>query len=183
MKTDFNSLLEIYTKAIESFLQMEAATILDDVSERNLCGRLAIQLEREIEARGLEGYFADTEYNRKQHGHVKTILSDNMEVINITCDLIVHSRGRVIQNDNLIAIEMAKPNKTAADILADKNRLRALTKSSHDGVWSYGDGAHPEHVCGYVMGLFIMVDRINRVVRTELFRSGKRVSRFDDLPF
>jgi hypothetical protein len=137
----------------------------------------------DIEDCARRGYFADPEYNRKQHGHVKTILSANMEVINITCDLIVHSRGRVIQNDNMIAIEMAKPNKTAADILADRSRLRALTKSSYDGVWSYGDGAHPEHVCGYVMGLFIMVDRINRVVQTELFRSGEKVSRFDDLPF
>lgn len=183
MSTDFGSLEQIYSSAIESFLKVETATILDDVSERNLCGRLAIQLEREIQARGLEAYFADTEYNRKQHGHVKTILSDNLEVINITCDLIVHSRGRVIQNDNLIAIEMAKPNKTAADILADKNRLRALTKSSYDGVWSYGDGAHPEHVCGYVMGLFIMVDRINRVLKTEVFRSGESAGKFKDLRF
>lgn len=183
MSTDFDSLGKMYSDAIESFLKMEAETILDDVSERNLCGRLAIQLEREIQARGLEGYVADTEYNRKQRGHVKTILSDNMEIINITCDLIVHSRGRVIQNDNLIAIEMAKPNKTTADILADKNRLRALTKSSYDGVWSYGDGAHPEHVCGYVMGIFIMVDRVNRVLKAEVFRSGERVGRFDDLRF
>ena len=79
-------------------------------SERHLCSRLAIQFEKLLPSYNLGAYYADTEYNRKQEGKIKTIVLGDMQVIKVTCDLIVHSRGEQ-GRDNLIAIEMAKPNR------------------------------------------------------------------------
>ena len=51
----------------------------------------------------------DTEYNRNG-GSLKTIFDNerDLKVIKVTCDIIVHSRGKNIKQDNLICIEMKK---------------------------------------------------------------------------
>lgn len=162
----------IVSPALDDFFAKERSSILEDVSERNLCARLAMHLENQLKAAGLVGYYADPEYNRKQDGQVKTILDGNSEIIQITCDLIVHSRGEIPAKDNLIALEMAKPNKSAADMRDDRNRLMALTKSSYDGVWSYDGKTLPEHVCGYVKGLYLIIDRHKKQAILESYAQG-----------
>ena len=42
-----------------------------------------------------------------KYGIVKTIIDQNEVITNITCDLIVHSRGTYIEQDNLIALCLA----------------------------------------------------------------------------
>lgn len=172
MKINAKFLNKIIDSALDDFFKIEISSILSDVAERSLCGRLAIHFENHMKAAGLVGYYADPEYNRKQEGQVKTILNGNMEIISITCDLIIHSRGENISKDNLIAIEMAKPNKTAAEMQSDRNRLMALTKASYDDVWSNDGTAHPEHVCGYVKGIFLIVDRNTRKAQLESYAHG-----------
>jgi hypothetical protein len=183
MKINSKLLNRIIEPALSDFFSGEVSSILNDVAERNLCARLAIHLERHMAALGLTGYYADPEYNRKQEGLVKTILSGNMEVIPITCDLIVHSRGEIPQKDNLIAIEMAKPNKTPEEFQADRNRLMALTKSSYDDVWSYDGKTHPEHVCGYVKGLYLIIDRHKREAALESYAHGSISKPTQDIRF
>jgi hypothetical protein len=172
MKITAKYLSRIIEPALDDFFREELNSILADVSERNLCARLAMHFESQMKAVGLVGYYADPEYNRKQHGQVKTILGGNMEVISVTCDLIIHSRGEIIAKDNLVAIEMAKPNKSQTEMQDDRNRLMALTKASYDGVWSNDGTAHPEHVCGYVKGIFLIVDRQARQARLESYAHG-----------
>ena len=172
MKLNAKFLNKIIEPALDDFFKNEINSILADVSERNLCARLAMHFENQMKVAGLVGYYADPEYNRKQEGRVKTILNGNMEVISITCDLIIHSRGEIVAKDNLIAIEMAKPNKSTAEMQDDRNRLMALTKASYDGVWSNDGIAHPEHVCGYVKGLFLIVDRQARHAHLESYAHG-----------
>jgi len=172
MKLNAKYLNKIIESALDDFFKAEVNSILDDVSERNLCARLAMCFENRMKAVGLVGYYADAEYNRKQRGQVKTIVNGNMKVVSITCDLIIHSRGEIIAKDNLIAIEMAKPNKSLADMQDDRNRLMALTKASYDGVWSNDGTAHPEHVCGYVKGIFLIVDRHARQAHLESYAHG-----------
>ena len=159
MTHEQSSLLEFFNEGKTKFFQKEKRNIISGISERNLCGRLSIYLESLLEKYGLKGYYADTEYNRKQNETaVKSKLDENMEVVTINCDLILHSRGEKMGNDNLIAIEMKKSTRPEEEKLSDKLRLRALTKSSYDGVWSYDGKAHPEHVCGYQLGIFIEID-------------------------
>lgn len=172
MKINSKYLNRIFALALDDFFRIELSSILADVAERNLCSRLAMHLENHMKAAGLVGYYADSEYNRKQESQIKTILDGNFEIIQITCDLIVHSRGEIPERDNLIALEMAKPNKIATDMQNDRNRLMALTKSSFDGVWSYDGKTFPEHVCGYVKGLYLIIDRARRQATLESYAQG-----------
>ena len=97
-----------------------------------------------------------------------------MEVVTINCDLILHSRGEKMGNDNLIAIEMKKSTRPEEEKLSDKLRLRALTKSSYDDIWSYDGKAHPEHVCGYQLGIYIEIDIDKRNYLVEGYIGGKK---------
>lgn len=172
MKLNSKNLNRIITPALDDFFKKEISSILNDVSERNLCARLAMHFEHHMREIGLNGYYADPEYNRKQEGRVKTILSGNMEVVQITCDLIIHSRGEIPVKDNLIAIEMAKINKSSGDVLSDRQRLMALTKSSYDEIWSFDGETLPEHVCGYIKGLYLIIDSKNRQAKVEHYAQG-----------
>jgi hypothetical protein len=162
----------IVEPALADFFSKELSLLLDDVSERCLCTRLAMHLETHMKNSDLIGYYADTEYNRKQDGQVKTILNGDMKIISITCDLIVHSRGEIPGRDNLIAFEMAKPNKSADEMQNDRDRLIAMTKASYDGIWSNDGKTHPEHVCGYVKGHYLILNRQTRQARLESFAHG-----------
>ncbi|KPG91912.1 hypothetical protein AEQ67_28445 [Pseudomonas sp. RIT-PI-q] len=171
MEFSQEAMYSLFQGALRPFLDNEASSIRSNTSERHLCSRLAIQFEKLLPSYNLGAYYADTEYNRKQEGKIKTVVLGDMQVIKVTCDLIVHSRGEQ-GRDNLIAIEMAKPDKTAEQIHSDRLRLMALTKRSFDDVWSYDGVVPPEHVCGYLLGAFIMVDRTNAVVSVEFFEDG-----------
>jgi hypothetical protein len=163
-------LTQIFRSAFDEFLKRERANILNDIAERNLCGRLMIYLERSKDNHGLADYLTDTEYNRK-HGEVKTIIDSHLNVLMITCDLILHSRG-MLHPDNLIAIEMKKKHHKKADKDADRERLIALTM--HSDV--YPIGHIPEHVSGYELGLFIELDVAGAQFLIETYRGGEKVS-------
>ncbi len=172
MRINVDLLKQVFAVAMTDFLRQDKSLLLDDVSERTYCGRLAHHLQQQADKFGIKGYYADPDYNRKQGGQVKTILDRDYEVITVQCDLLLHSRGEVVGRDNLIAIEMKKSYRSQAEKDDDRKRLRALTKKS-DGVWAYDGQAHPEHVCGYVLGIFIDVDLPHRSIRIEYYRNGK----------
>src|ERR1700722_3623018 len=102
---------DLFYCSFERFLVRERDNILNGVSERNLCQRLGFYLEAERTASGLDGYYVDAEYNRQRNGRIKTIIDDQAREISITYDLILHSRGEIVQRDNLIAIEMKKSDR------------------------------------------------------------------------
>ena len=172
---------KIFEQALQEFLVQEQQNILSGVSERNLCARLAMPLERITKEKELNGYYADPEYNRKQNGRVKTILDENMQVINVTCDLILHSRGEILERDNLIAIEMKKSERPEEEKESDRARLRTLTKSTYDDVWSYDGETHPEHVCGYELGFFIELNILHKLYSVQQFQNGYLVSTMEGI--
>ena len=169
-------LTNLFNESSDIFFSRETRNIRSGVSERNWCGRFAIYITTKLEEYGLSNYYADTEYNRKQNGLVKTILNDKEEVVRIQCDLIVHSRGEIMGDDNLIAIEMKKSTRPEAEKVTDRNRLRALTKASYDDIWSYDGTAHPEHVCGYKLGVYMIVDIARRTCKLEYYKHGEKVN-------
>jgi hypothetical protein len=176
MSIDLNNLKNILQKALNDFFTREVDAMLARVNERNNCGRLAIYLQQHATDAGLSTYYADPEYNRKQGGQIKTILDRKMQIITINCDLILHSRGASIAEDNLIAIEMKKADRPESEKNDDRNRLRAMTKKSFDDTWSNDGTTHPEHVCGYKLGLYIELDASKREAILEYYQSGRRVS-------
>lgn len=172
---------KIFEESIDLFFLGELENILDDVNERNLCGRLVIYLNDKVRANNIVGYYVDPEYNRMQDGRVKTILDDEMNIININCDLILHSRGRIIAQDNLLAIEMKKSNRPDEDKNNDRKRLRALTKKSYDDIWSYDGIALPEHVCGYIFGIYMELNIGTRTCLFEYYRNGNKVVEWNQI--
>ena len=176
---ELNTLLRA---ALTQFVQREGKYALTTVSERSLCARLAKILENLAKNFGLIGYYADVENNRKQQGEVKTILDDNEEVICVTCDLILHSRGAIVTRDNLLAIEMKKHDRPSEEKEKDRLRLRALTKPIKQGeqtcVWPWDGGPSPKHVCGYELGAYIELDLVNKkTMTTEYFMQGEPTGR------
>src|SRR3546814_20474772 len=71
-----DDLRELFFRSFEQFTEREAENILHGTSERNLCARWAPLLEMAAVEAGYDGYRADTEYNHKQGGQVKTILEE-----------------------------------------------------------------------------------------------------------
>ena len=173
-------LSQIFTQSLSQFFANETQNIISGVSERNLCARFAMILERTAHNEGFNNYYADVEYNRKQNGEVKTILDDNMQIIVINSDLILHSRGEIPSRDNLITIEMKKSNRPESEKISDRTRLRTMTKSSYDDIWSADGETHPEHVCGYEIGYFIELDYVNRLYTIQKFRHGQQVDEYLD---
>lgn len=167
-----NALREVFFWSFEKFLAEEVDNILHGTSERNLCARLAPTLETAAHVAGFNRYYADVEYNRMQEGRVKTLLDDRLRIVRITCDLILHSRGQIIERDNLIALEMKRIEHPESEKAKDRDRLRALTKQSYDGVWSADGKTLPEHVCGYSLGYFAELDATGRSFRIEEYRQG-----------
>lgn len=165
---------EIFSIANNKFLKNELDLIRSDVSERCICGTLKSYLEYEVKKHPkYSSYFVDVEYNRNA-GRIKTIINDKHEVLNITCDLIVHSRGQSENQDNVIAIEMKKSNQPEDAKTKDRNRLIALTKSKNDsGTWSYDGKTFPQHVCGYLLGVYYEIDLENEKIILEYYCNGR----------
>ncbi|HMI20817.1 MAG TPA: hypothetical protein VK533_14875 [Sphingomonas sp.] len=172
-------LRESFRAAFAQFLEQETDNILNGTSERNLCAHLAPLLQQAAAAAGFAGYRTDVEYNRNQGGRVKTILDGEMREVRITCDLILHSRGKNSAKDNLIAIEMKRLEHPQSEKEKDRSRLRALTKESYDDIWSADGVALPEHVCGYELGYFAELDHGARIFRFEEYQRGNLVDRFN----
>ncbi len=175
MPIDPNAVEALVERSLDEFFREEAENIALGTNERNLCGRLAIHLTKLLPEFELERYFADTEYNRKQDGRVKTILDHRNVVVTINCDLILHSRGDLVGEDNIIAFEMKKSTRSSLEKDDDRDRLRAMTKASYDDIWSADGLAHPEHVCGYVRGVFVELDVAARTIKVEHFAAGQPI--------
>lgn len=173
MPVTANTVRQVFEHALGRFLTNEVQEVLEGVNERANCGRLAIYLHEAANEHQVPGaYLVDVEYNRKQQGQIKTIMNGEGEVIRVNCDVIVHSRGLLVDQDNLIAIEMKKVDRPENEKQKDRDRLRALTKTSFDDVWN-GDGmTQPEHVCGYSLGVFIELNRFNHECKIEYYQEG-----------
>lgn len=168
--------MKLFDETANVFFEREVQNILDNVAERNLCGRFAIYLTPKLQEYDINEYYADPEYNRKQGGRVKTILDGEMNEITIQCDLIVHSRGEKIEQDNLIIVEMKKSTRPEAEKVADRIRLRAMTKNSYDGIWSNDGITHPEHVCGYIVGVYMILNLATRSCSFEYYQHGDLIN-------
>lgn len=164
---------DVFTSSLQVFLREESQEIIEGVNEHNNCGRWAIYLQQIAHELGLQEYFADPEYNRKQNGKIKTMLDGEGKIATISCDLILHTRGANIAADNLIAIEVKKYDQPDEEKQRDRERLRALTKASYDGIWMNDGSNPPEHVCGYRLGAFVELDRKRRICRVEYYKNGE----------
>lgn len=172
-------LKKIFNKANDKFLAKESNLILDDVAERCLCGDLKSYLARELANTIYSDYHVDIEYNRNC-GEIKTTINGEHKVVNIQCDLLIHSRGEKELQDNLVALEMKKSYQDKKSKDEDRDRLCALTKDRHNSdTYSYDGKTFPKHVCGYILGIYYEVDKDNEKILIEYYSEGKLVEQYE----
>ncbi|MBN1054908.1 hypothetical protein DVW05_06030 [Clostridium botulinum] len=170
-------LINIFEKANEMVIINDNDLFTTGVSERTLCGALMLHLHEVLKETRYRDYYVDVEYNRNRDGKLKTInktiSGHENKIIRINCDLIVHSRGHNVFQDNLIAIEMKKSNQPKRDKDSDRERLIALTKEYFDDIWSVEGKALPEHVCRYKLGIFYEINYGKKQIMLEYYVNGK----------
>lgn len=100
-----------------------------DVSERNICARLAHHMEnimREYDAKNgtsfFTSYYADVEYNRMGNGDMKYYEDSLKRPKYMVSDLLIQSRG---YERNLLAVELKRKVQLKA-IAKDRERLTSL---------------------------------------------------------
>ncbi|MBV8686810.1 MAG: hypothetical protein JOZ90_10560 [Alphaproteobacteria bacterium] len=170
------TLRAVFDSSFSQFLERETKNILNGTAERNLCACWAPLLENAAIAAGIEGYRADADYNRMQEGRVKVMLAEGLREVRIICDLILHSRGERPEHDNLIAIEMKRSTRPENEKDEDRLRLRTLTRSSYDGIWSADGVTLPEYVCGYCLGYYVEFDVGGRSFLLEEYVEGAMIN-------
>ena len=172
----YDEMTRYFELANSHFISEERELLFSQVSERTLCGALMIKMHQYLPQKYL-GYHVDVEYNRNQ-GQIKTIMDEDLSIVNITCDLILHSRGKNIQQDNLICLEMKKSLRPNSEKTKDRERVRVLTKDSYDDVWSYDGKTFPEHVCRYVLGIYYEIDYGQNMIFIEYYQKGQLVKKY-----
>lgn len=173
-KNVYNDLADLFLTANNNMLKNNSALFNLDSSERSICGALMLSMYVCLCNTPFREYYVDVEYNRNCEGLVKTIIDNEEVVTNITCDLILHSRGAFYEQDNLIAVEMKKATRSKEDKISDKKRLIALTQSENS-VWSYDGETFPEHVCRYILGVYYEINKQCDSIYLEFYRQGQKV--------
>lgn len=109
--------------ALGAFYARETHLLENDLGERTLTHRLAVQIEKQF-----EGWDVDCDYNRLGERRLRlpkgSIISTDDEIgKSIFPDIVVHHRG---VPDNLLAIEIRKASNHQPPE-HDQHKLRALT--------------------------------------------------------
>lgn len=103
---------DIIIPSLQDLYRVDYKNIFFNVSERNICARLAHHMEnrmRQYDGKrgyGLFGsYFADVEYDRMADGKLKYYENTLHRPQQMISDLLIHSRG---VPRNLLAVEMKR---------------------------------------------------------------------------
>lgn len=119
----------ILIPSLQRLYEKDFFNICIDVSERNICARLAHHMENIMhENDNFNGYFADVEYNRKNDGTIKHSEGYKKMSLPMVSDLIVHKRNA---DNNLLAVEMKRwsnPKKREHD----RERLKSVVSSPEE---------------------------------------------------
>ncbi|MDR0874608.1 MAG: hypothetical protein LBN12_00180 [Clostridiales Family XIII bacterium] len=176
---EISNIAEIFETTNAKFIEEERLLFDSEVSERTLCSSLSQFLHDAIKITKYKDYYVDVEYNRNQanseNRHIKTIVNEQEKIVSITCDLIIHSRGTIAEQDNSLALEMKKSTRPLKEKLKNRDRLIALTKTSYDDIWSFDGISLPEHVCGYLLGVYYEINFAKRDIRIEYYIDGCKV--------
>ncbi|MCM3189377.1 hypothetical protein QNK06_21940 [Bacillus subtilis] len=174
----YNEMRKLFELANSKYLIEQKELIQSGVSERTLCGQLMLYLNNEKDKTLYRQYYVDIEYNRNINGRLKTIKDREGEIITINCDLVFHSRGENLVQDNLIALEMKKSNGRRSEKEKDRERLKALTRQSFDNIWSYDGKTLPKHVCRYILGVYYELNISRMEALVEYYQNGELIQNY-----
>lgn len=167
-KINFDSLKKLFWAAHKAFFENHRELLDGKLSERCLCGALMYELNKQLEIKGYNNYYADVEFNKigKKRKCIKQ-LPDNEGVLKrIFTDIIVHSRGQA-SPDNLIALEMKKGRAKKLSKENDRERLMQLTKQ--DAVFNN------RYIYRYELGIYYEIDLKNKEILVEFYQDRSKV--------
>lgn len=164
---------QILIPSLQRLYQVDYDNIRFDVSERNICARLAHHMENimreydQVHKSDLFGnYFSDVEYNRMGNGDLKHYENCLKCPKYMVSDLLIQSRDF---EQNYLALEMNKKGKMQnAD--NDRNRLKSLVSPSSPN--SRSDCVHDT-----LLGAFIVFDKEG--IQMELYSYSEIVSKVE----
>lgn len=143
---------QILVQSLQRLYEIDEPNIKYEVSERNVCARLAHHMEnvmREYDQQNnsyyFQNYYVDVEYNRMGFGDLKHFEDYKHVSHYMVSDLLIHSRG---YERNLLAVEMKKP-RNRKTVEEDIKRLKSL-------VTPPSDESPLDCVHGTVLGAFIV---------------------------
>ena len=170
-KINFDSLKELFWVVHKAFLKNHKALLDGKLSERCLCGALMYELNKQLEMKGYNDYYADVEFNKvgkkKKNGKCIKLLPDNEGALKrIFTDIIVHSRGQA-SSDNLIALEMKKCRAKMLSKDNDRERLMQLTKQ--DAVFNN------RYIYRYKLGIYYEIDLKKEEILVEFYQDGSKM--------
>lgn len=146
---------QILIPSLQRLYQVDYDNIRFDVSERNICARLAHHMENimreydQVHKSNLFGkYFADVEYNRMGNGDLKHYENSQSLLQYMVSDLLIQSRG---YERNYFAVEMKKKGKMK-NANKDRERLKSLVKPS-------SQSNRPDCVHDTLLGAFIVIGK------------------------
>lgn len=120
----------ILIPSIYRLYEEDFSNIRFEVSERNICARLAHHMEnimRDYDAKHrtslFTNYYADVEYNRMGNGNLKFYEDSQKRPRYMVSDLLIQSRG---YEGNLLAVELKKKGAAKDAIAKDRDRLMSL---------------------------------------------------------
>lgn len=177
MTVQLDTLVQIYEAAFQTFAERDFQLLDSNAHEQSWSHRIAMYME--MMARRMEldpRYQVDCEYNRNGNG-VKRIRT-GARTPSITCDIILHSRGQIEEQDNLIAIEIKKSVRPLGAKNAYRDRIVALTRGM-EGVEMYEwKGSYlPLYVCGYGFGVYLEFNVNEMMLLEERYVSGALTKR------
>lgn len=126
---DKDLIFELLQQALAIFLQKEQRNIELNAYEDGLSSKLSLYLKECITkydqdngTHHFDDYDVDVQVNKTEDGVSKKIgESEDM----IRCDLMIQSKGKNQERENLLYVEMKK-NKNSQQVEKDKQKLRAL---------------------------------------------------------
>ncbi len=164
-------LRDFFDQSFALFWQRERDGVKYGVAERNLCCRLAVLWEILKGDYGLDGYFADSEYNRTFDRRPKLVATLPPPLVGgITADLILHSRG-TLEPDNLIAVEMKYAGRDPRKEDEDRMRVLGMTMTVEEA----GAQGRVNPVAGYILGYFLVLDPDRERFVLEEYVAGQQI--------
>ncbi len=170
---DFKNLINIFEYSNKEFIDKNMIILENKASERCICASLSQTILNNLKNSKYHEYYVDVEYNRNYGGVKKTINGPENINIEITCDLIVHSRGEIENKDNLITLEMKKSYREKKEKEKDKFRLQEMTRPLDETMTRINGTRFPENVCGYILGVYYEIDLNKRMILIEYYKNAK----------
>lgn len=163
--------IKIFYNANKLFIKDNIRNIELGVSEITLQNDFSQAFKDILKEMKICNYHSDINYNKNKH-FTKCIINEKMECFDIFCDLIIHSRGENLKQDNLLAIEMKK-KENRKDRLKDRKRLEIMTSDSYVGEILFDE--LPPYICRYSLGIFYDLDIKKRQIKLDFYRHGELV--------